>query len=189
MTKGSALHILAFAGSLRARSYNRALLHAAAELAPESLQIEVFDLADIPLYNGDLDTDALRPAPVRRFKDAITESDGVLIAMPEYNYGVPGVLKNALDWASRPGFKSPMAAKPAAIMGASPGASGTMRGQEHLKTNLMALLARLFPHPGVAVAQAASKFDDNLRLTDENTRAFLKTFLAGYEDWVRILTR
>ncbi|MDZ4701116.1 MAG: NAD(P)H-dependent oxidoreductase [Rhodothermales bacterium] len=181
----SPLHILGFAGSLRARSFNRALLNAAAELAPESLKITVFDLSDIPLYNGDLDTDERRPESVRRFKTAITDANGVLIATPEYNYGVPGVLKNALDWASRPGFKSPMVYKPAAIMGASQGASGTMRGQENLKTNLLAMLASVFPHPGVAVSQAASKFDDALRLKDSTTRDFIHEFLSGFGGWVR----
>ncbi len=181
----SPLHILGFAGSLRARSYNRALLNAASELAPQSLQIDVFDLGDVPLYNGDLDTDERRPESVRQFKAALAEADGILIAMPEYNYGVPGVLKNALDWASRPSFKSPLVHKPAAIMGASQGASGTMRGQEVLKINLLAMLASVFPHPGVAVSKTASKFDDALRLNDEPTRDFIRQFLSGYEGWVR----
>ena len=181
----SPLRVVGMAGSLRRRSFNRALLRAAQELAPETLQIDVFDLAPIPLYNADLDTDADRPEPVARLKAAIDEADAVLIATPEYNYGVPGVLKNALDWASRPGFRSPMAGKPVGFMGASPGASGTMRGQERLKLVLLGMIAQVFPHPGVAVRDARQKFDDDLRLTDEDTRAFLRKHLAAFEAWIR----
>ncbi len=179
------LRLLGLAGSLRARSYNRALLEAARDLVPEDVRLDLFDLAPIPLYNADLDNDTDRPEPVNRLKAAIREADGVLIASPEYNYGVPGVLKNALDWASRPGFRSPMARKPTGLMGASPGASGTMRGQEQLKLNLLGMIALVFPHPGVAVTRAADKFDDDLRLTDEATRDFLRTYLADFTAWVR----
>jgi chromate reductase len=179
------LTIAGLAGSLRERSFNRALLRAARELAPAGVQVEIFDLASIPLYNADLDTDEARPEPVRRLKAAIDAAGAVLLVSPEYNYGVPGVLKNAIDWASRPSFRSPMAYKPTGIMGASKGASGTMRGQEQLKLNLLGMAAQVYPHPGVAVRQAAGKFDDALHLTDEATREFVQQYLARFADWAR----
>lgn len=179
------LKVLGMAGSLRSGSFNRALLAAAVELAPEGMALEVFDLADIPLYNGDLDTDDARPDPVRALKSGIAAADAVLVVSPEYNYGVPGVMKNALDWASRPGFRSPMAGRPTGIMGASGGASGTMRGQEQMKLSLLGMGAQVFPHPGVAVARAAERFDDDLVLTDEKTREFVAKYLGGFAEWVR----
>jgi chromate reductase len=173
------------AGSLRSGSFNRALLAAAVELAPEGMELEVFDLADIPLYNGDLDTDEVRPPPVTALKSAISASDAVLLVSPEYNYGVSGVMKNALDWASRPSFKSPMAQRPTGIMGAAPGASGTMRGQEQVKLALLGMAAQVFPHPGVAVSRAGDRFDDDLKLTDEKTREFVSKYLEEFAAWVR----
>ena len=179
------LRVLGVAGSLRDGSLNRALLRAAAELAPEGMRIEPFELDEIPLYNGDLDRDGVRPEAVERFKAAIAEADGLLIATPEYNYGIPGVLKNAIDWASRPALRSPLAGKPVAGMGAAPGVIGTARGQEHLKLLLLATQSLVMPHRGVAVNRAAEKFDDAGRLTDEETRAFLGDFLAAFRDFVR----
>jgi chromate reductase len=162
------------------------LLRAAIELAPEGLRIEPFDLAEIPLYNGDLDRDDIRPAAVERFKGAIAEADAILIATPEYNYGLPGVLKNAIDWASRPGFKSPLAGKAAVGMGAAPGVVSTARAQEHLKLSLLSTLAVVMPHPGVQVNHAADKFDAEGSLTDEKTRAFVARFLTEFRDFARI---
>jgi chromate reductase len=179
------VRVLGIAGSLRRKSYNRSLLAAAAELAPTSMSIETFDLADVPLYNGDLDTDEARPEPVRRLRDAVAAADAVLIASPEYNHSVPGVLQNALDWASRPGGRSPFAGKPVAIMGTSPGPVGTARGQQVLKLVVLSLLAHLIPHPGVVVNMAGEKFDADGRLVHEPTRAFLATFLAELEAWGR----
>src|SRR5712691_36275 len=127
------MRVLGIAGSLRRGSYNRALLEAARSLAPAGMEIDIFDIRTIPLYDGDLDQDATRPADVQRFKQAIKDADAVLIASPEYNFSVPGVLKNAIDWASRPAFTSVFVEKPVAIVGASPGAVGTARAQEHLK--------------------------------------------------------
>lgn len=175
------LRVLGVAGSLRAGSINRALLRAAAELAPDGMDVDTFDLAGIPLYDGDLDRDGERPEAVERFKEAIA----LLIATPEYNYGVPGVLKNAIDWASRPAGRSPLAGKPVAGMGAAPGAIGTARAQEHLKLHLLATLSLVMPHPGVVVNHAAAKFDAEGRLTDETTSQFLQDFLAAFRDFVR----
>src|SRR4051794_12733755 len=117
---GEKLHLLAFAGSLRRRSFNRGLIRAAVEVVPAGIEIETFDLAPIPLYNGDVEEQGL-PQPVADFKDKIRAADALLIATPEYNYSIPGVLKNAIDWASRPPTPSPLQRKPVALMGASAG--------------------------------------------------------------------
>src|SRR5690349_20993259 len=116
--------ILAFAGSLRRNSINRGLLEAAKEAAPEGVEIEIYDISNIPLYNDDLNP-ANPPEPVRDFKNRIKEADAIMIATPEYNYSIPGVLKNALDWASRPLTDNALRQKPAAILGATGGISGT----------------------------------------------------------------
>ena len=179
------MRILGIAGSLRAGSYNRALLAAAAELAPEGVRIEPWErLREVPPYDADEDTDERRPESVRDLKRALTEADGVLIATPEYTYGIPGVLKNALDWASRPGYASPLARKPAGMMGASGGAIGTARAQMHLREVLYASLVRVMPHRGVLVGGAKQKFADG-RLTDEPTREFLASYLRELADFVR----
>jgi chromate reductase len=177
------LRILGIAGSLRRDSYNRKLLAAAAGLAPEPLRIEVFDLIDVPLYNGDLDLDGQRPEAVERLKKAISETHGLLIASPEYNHSVPGVLQNAIDWASRPGGKSAFVGKPVAIMGASPGAIGTARAQQALKLVLMSTLALVMPHPGMVVGQVAEKISPEGGLVHEPTRKFLEAFLRDLRDW------
>jgi len=180
------LRVLGLAGSLRARSYNRALLAAAQEEAPPGLTLEVHDLAEVPLYNGDLDTDALRPEPVERLKEAIARADALLIATPEYNHGVPGVLHNALDWASRPARRSPLAGKPVGVVGAATGAIGTARAQEQLKLLLLSTLALPVPASGVLVGHAAEKFTEG-HLTDERTRAVLRQYLHALEAWSRRL--
>jgi chromate reductase, NAD(P)H dehydrogenase (quinone) len=178
------MKILGIAGSLRRASYNRALLEAARELCPESMLLDTFDLDDIPLYNADWDVDGLRPAPVDRIKAAVTAADGLLIATPEYNHSVPGVLQNAIDWVSRPAMKSPLVNKPVAIIGASPGAIGGARGQQQLKLVLISTLALVMPHPGVVVGQAPEKFDASGALVHEPTRMFLAAFLEDLETWV-----
>jgi chromate reductase len=174
---------MGIAGSLRRGSYNRSLLDAARELAPASMTIVHFPLDEIPLYNADYDEDHLRPPEVARLKQAVAESDAVLIASPEYNHTVPGVLQNAIDWASRPGLKSPLAGKPVAIMGASLGVVGTARAQQQLKLALMSTLALVMPHAGVLVGQAAQKFDASGALVHEPTRHFLAAFLVDLEKW------
>jgi chromate reductase len=181
----SPVRVLGIVGSLRRGSYNRRLLEAARELAPEAMRIELFDLADIPLYNGDLDTDAERPVVVDRLKRAVADADAVLIATPEYNHSVPGVLQNAIDWISRPAGKSPLAGKPVAIMGASTGALGAARAQQQLKLVLLSTLAALMPHAGVAVGQAKEKFDSAGRLVHEPTRQFLAGMLRELDAWAR----
>jgi chromate reductase len=178
---------MGIAGSLRRGSYNRWLINAALELAPPLLTIVTFPLDEIPLYDADYDADHLRPPEVTLLKQTLAESDALLIATPEYNHSVPGVLQNAIDWASRPGLKSPLVGKPVGIMGASAGAFGTARAQQQLKLVLMSTLALVMPHPGVLVAQAADKFDASGALVHEPTRQFLAKFLTDLEAWVRRL--
>lgn len=175
--------VVGFAGSLRRASYNRALLQAAAELAAPRLHVVIHDLSPVPLYNGDVE-DAGVPTAVTELRNAVRQADALLIATPEYNHGVPGVLKNTIDWLSRPPRDSSLNGKVAAIMGASPGMTGTARSQTQLRqafvfTNTYALL-----QPEVLVARAHEKFDANGHLTDQSTRDFLKTFLAGFADLI-----
>ena len=178
------LRVAGIVGSLRVASYNGWLLRAAAELAPSELSIAPFGLAEIPLFNQDLE--ALGdPAPVAALRAALRDADAVLIASPEYNYGVPGVLKNAIDWISRPPGQAPFHRKPVAIMGAGPGGSGTMRMQPQLRITLQAIGAYAMPKPEVAVASCRDKFDAEGRLTDEKTRDHLKGFLIAFADWTR----
>ena len=177
------MKILGVAGSLRSASYNRGLLTAAGELAPASMTIVRFELDGIPLYNADLDSDERRPAEVTRLKAAVADADALLIATPEYNHSLSGVLQNAIDWVSRPGGKSPLNAKPVAIMGASTGAIGTARAQQQLRLVLSSTLSLVMPHGGVAVGKAGDKFNADGVLTDEPTRQFLTSFLNDFAAW------
>lgn len=161
--------VLGFAGSLRQASFNRALLRAAQEMAPATLQIEIFDLVVIPFYNADVEAQG-DPEPVRAFKDAIRLTDAVLIATPEYNYGIPGILKNAIDWASRPAGKSVLRGKVVAIMGASPSMTGTARAQEQVRQAIHSCGGHAVPLPEVLVSSAPERFDPELRLKDERSR-------------------
>lgn len=182
-TPPSPLRVLGFAGSLRAASYNRALLRAAQERAPEGLQIEIFDLADIPLYNGDVEEKG-DPAPVAAFKTAIREADAILIVTPEYNHGVPGVLKNAIDWASRPPRTAPLGGKLAGVIGASPGMVGSARAQTQLRQAFNFTNTDAMRQPEVIVSRAHEKFDADGRLSDEATGTFLQQFLVAFHTWV-----
>lgn len=175
--------ILGFAGSLRSGSYNRALLRAAAEEALEGMSIEIFDLANIPLYNQDVE-DQGDPEPVAEFKEAISRCDGVLISTPEYQHGMSGVLKNALDWASRPAGRSVMKGKPVAIMGASPSPIGTARSHLQLRHTLNYLQADMVFRPEVLVAQAREKFDEEGRFTDEPGRRSMAELLEALAEKV-----
>lgn len=174
----------AFAGSLRKASYNRALLRAAVELAPPSMEIDVLDLAEIPLYNADIEA-AGDPPAVAGFKRRIGAADGLLIATPEYNHGVAAVTKNAVDWASRPARASVLDRLPVATLGATPGRSGTARGQSQLRQAFGFTNSFWMPQPEVLVASAGEKFDAEGRLTDEPTREHLGRFLHAFGDWVR----
>lgn len=178
------VHIVAFAGSLRKASYNRALLAAAAELAPPTLTLEVFDLIDVPLYNADVEAEGDPPAVVG-LKQAIAAADGVLIATPEYNHGVPAVTKNAVDWASRPPRGAALGGKPVGIIGASPGQTGSARGQSQLRQAFEFTNSYCMPQPELLVFRSHEKFDEAGRLTDEATRTYLGRYLTAFEAWVR----
>jgi len=170
------VRILGIAGSLRTQSYNRALLSAARELLPEGVELVDFPLLGLPFYDGDVEA-AGDPTSVTALKDAIREADAILIATPEYNRGVPGVLKNAIDWASRPPLASPLAGKPVAIVGASTGRSGTARAQEQLRSALEFTRADVIQDPEVLVPEAFLLFDESGRLEDEETRVQLAELL------------
>lgn len=178
------LVVCAFAGSLRRDSYNRALLRAVQELAQDSLDIRVFDrLQDVPLYNADVEAEG-DPEAVQALKNAIREADALLIATPEYNHSVPGVLKNAIDWCSRPPLKSVLAGKPAGIIGASPGMTGTARAQSALRQSFVFTDTPAMLQPEFLLGRAKEKFDDSGQLTDEATRTFLTKYLLAFEVWV-----
>lgn len=174
--------ILAISGSLREGSINRQLLESARELAPDGVEVRPFGLEVLPLYNGDLDRPGAWPEGVLAFADALRSADGVLIATPEYNHVFPGVLANALDWASRPlGGTSPLRGKPVAVIGASPGMVGTARAQDHLKFVLMTIGAQLPPIAGLLVGKALGKMEDG-RFTDEQTLRRLQAFMEAFSE-------
>jgi chromate reductase, NAD(P)H dehydrogenase (quinone) len=186
-TANGRLVVCGIAGSLRRGSYNLALLRAAQGLAPEGMDVRIFDrMAEIPLYNQDVEADG-DPEPVRALKLAIEEADALLIATPEYNHGVPGVLKNAIDWASRPPRGSVLAGKPAALFGASPGVTGTARAQSQLRQAFVFTDTPALPQPEILVYRAHEKFDAEGRLTDEKTREFVGRLLRDLADWTRRL--
>ena len=177
------IHVLGIAGSLRAGSFNRHLLQAAVELAPDGMEISHFErLGDIPPFNQDVEAKG-DPEPVVAFKRAIAEADALLIATPEYNYGVPGVLKNALDWASRPAGKCVLQRKPTALMGASPGAQGTARSQLQLRQMFVFTETYVLPKPEIYVARAHERIDATGRVTDEVTRRLIGELLQALAAW------
>ena len=179
------LKILGFAGSLRVGSYNKSLLRAAGELLPNDAILEIFDLVDIPPFNQDIEMDM--PPKVKEFKSKIGEADAILIATPEYNYSVPGGLKNAIDWASRPYGDNSFDGKPVAIMSASPGMLGGVRAQYHLRQSFVYLNMYPVNGPDVIVNFAQQKFDANGNLVDQNTRKFLGQLLQNLVNWTRRL--
>ena len=183
ITHNQTINILAFAGSLRKGSYNKALLKAAENLAPAAMNITIFDLEGIPLYNADIEAQG-DPDRVVAFKKAIREANGLLIATPEYNHGVPAVTKNAIDWASRPAKKAPLNEKPVGILGASPGMTGSARGQSQLRQAFEFTNSYCMPQPEILVYRAHQKFNDNGSLTDDTTAKYLKKYLEALQDWV-----
>jgi chromate reductase, NAD(P)H dehydrogenase (quinone) len=177
------IRILGIAGSLRRESYNRAALRAATQLVPEGATLDVFELDGIPAFNQD--EEQKPPAKVAELKRRIRETDAILIVTPEYNYSIPGVLKNAIDWASRPYGDSAWSGKPAAIMGASVGTIGTARAQYHLRQ--MFVFLNVFPinQPEVMIGNAAERFDAQGNLTDATTKDFIRQLLHNLVDWTR----
>jgi len=177
------VRILGIAGSLRRESYNRAALRAATELVPEGASMETFELDGIPGFNQDEEKNP--PAKVTELKKRIREADAILIVTPEYNYSIPGVLKNAIDWASRPYGDSAWNGKPAAIMGASVGTIGTARAQYHLRQ--MMVFLNMFPinQPEVMIGNASERFDSQGNLTDDATKKFIRQLLQNLVEWTR----
>ncbi len=179
--------ILGIAGSLRKDSYNRAALRAAKALVPDGVNLETFDLAGIPPFNQD--EDAHPPDRVVLFKQRIRAADAILIVTPEYNYSIPGVLKNAIDWASRPYGDSAWEGKPVAIMGASMGPLGSARAQYHLRQCFVFLNMYPINRPEVMIINAAQRFDAQGNLTDEHSKANIQKLLAALVDWAKQLDK
>ena len=177
------LKVLGLSGSLRGGSYNTATLRAAQSLAPEGMQIEIGDISGIPLYSEDAQAVGF-PEAVQRLGEAIGEADALIIATPEYNYSIPGALKNAIDWLSRLP-NQPFANKPLAIVGASMGGLGTARAQYHLRQVLVFLDVHVMNKPEVMIGAAHQKFDQNGQLTDAGTREFLGTALEALDQFAR----
>ena len=180
-----AIRVAGIAGSLREGSFNKGLLRAAAELAPAAgMEIAIYvRLGDIPPYNEDVFVKG-DPEPVADLKKFIGGADALLIATPEYNYGVPGVLKNAIDWASRPAGKSVLNRKPAALMGCSPGLGGTIRAQHALRQSFVFTETYVMSQPEIKIPSAAPLFDTGARLTDVTTRQYIKKFLDAFAVWI-----
>ena len=181
------MNVIGVSGSLRKGSFNTAALRAAQGLAPEGMTIEVAQIGDLPLYN-DVVRAAGFPPPAERLRAQLAAADAILLVTPEYNYSISGVLKNAIDWASRPPSQ-PFEAKPVAIMGASPGLFGSARAQYHLRQMLIFLNAMPLNRPEVMIGQAQNKFDADGNLTDEPTREFIRKLLVALRDWTERLKR
>jgi chromate reductase len=173
--------ILGFAGSLRKNSFNKSILRASVELCPENAKLEIFDLEGIPPFNQDLENQP--PEKVRNFKEKIKAADAILIATPEYNYSIPGVLKNATDWASRPYPDNAFEDKPVAIMSASTGMLGGSRAQYHLRQTFVFLNMYPINYPEVIVSFAKEKIDKDGKLTDEKTREKIRELLESLIAW------
>ena len=180
------LNILGIAGSLRRDSYNRAALRGARELVPDGAKLDIFELNGIPCFNQD---DELQPpAKIIELKTQVRAADAILFVTPEYNYSIPGVLKNAIDWASRPYGDSAWTGKPVAIMGASIGMFGTARAQYHLRQVFVFLNMHPLNQPEVMIAKAAERFDANGNLTDEKTKDLIRQLLQDLVAWTRRLS-
>jgi chromate reductase len=175
--------ILGFAGSLRKDSYNKALLHAAKKLVPKDAKLEIFDLEGIPPFNADLE--GKMPQRVKEFKAKIKAADAILIATPEYNYSIPGVLKNAIDWASRPYGDNSFEGKPVAMMSASTGMLGGARAQYHLRQAFVFLDMRPINRPEVIVPFASEKIDKKGQLIDKETEERIMKLMKSLVDWTR----
>lgn len=183
----STLKIIGFAGSLRKNSYNRSALRTAEALAPSDVKIEIFDLNGIPLFNEDDESNP--PKIVTEFREKISAADAVLIVTPEYNYSIPGVLKNAIDWASRPYGQGALVGKPAAIMGTSVGMLGTARAQYDLRRSFVFLNMYVLNQPEVMIPFAAKVFDEKGNVTDDKTRNKIKELVQALADWTRKLKK
>lgn len=177
--------ILGLAGSLRRASFNAGLLRAAADLAPAGVSVEIGDISDVPLYNADDETAHGLPASVQRLQAQLDAADGLLLVTPEYNNGIPGVFKNAVDWMSRGPGLAMFVGKPVAVLGASPGGFGTVLAQDHWLPVLRTLRAELWAEGRMIVSRASGLFNDKGDLTDDKTRDQLAAFVAGFAGSLR----
>lgn len=177
------IRILGISGSLRRKSYNRAALRAAQKLVPDDAVLDIFELDRIPVFSED--DEKQPPAKVVEFKKRIREADAILFVTPEYNYSIPGVLKNAIDWASRPYGDNAWANKPAAIMGASIGRLGSARAQYHLRQVFVFLNVLPVNQPEVMIGNAAASFDVEGNLTDETAKKLVRQLLENLIHWTR----
>jgi chromate reductase len=185
MSSTTPVSILGIPGSLRKASYNKAALRAAQELLPAGVTLEILDLDGIPPFNED--DERVLPARVVELKARIRETDAIMIATPEYNYSVPGVLKNAIDWASRPYGDNAWDGKPVALMGASPGSQGTARAQYHLRQTFVFLNMYPLNRPEVMISNAPQRFDAQGHLADEGLRTRIRQLLEALVAWTRRL--
>jgi chromate reductase, NAD(P)H dehydrogenase (quinone) len=178
------IHVAGICGSLRAASFNKGLLQAAVELAPAGMEISIYTrLGEIPPYNDDVFQKG-DPEPVADMKKFVGGADALLISTPEYNYGVPGVLKNAIDWASRPSGNCVLNRRPAALMGCSPGLGGTIRCQHALRQTFVFTETYVMLQPEIKIPSVTPMFDTTGRLSDENTRQHIKKFLDAFLLWI-----
>lgn len=183
------MDIVGIAGSIRTGSFNAALLEASKELAPADISISTFSLTGVPLYNSDLDETfggGPYPRTVELLRRAVSDADGLLLVTPEYNWGPSGVIKNAVDWLSRPANASPLYHKPIALMGTSPGPAGTGRAQLQLRQCLLSTRSHVLLEPDVQLGGAAKLFDDDLRLADEKARGSVAAQLRAFRDWIAL---
>src|SRR5215472_2179083 len=184
MSEAKGIAVLGICGSLRSGSHNKALLRTAIELKPAGMTIETADIGSIPLYNEDVRALGF-PPPVEKLRAQIAAADALT---PEYNYSMSGVLKNSIDWASRPPDQ-PFAGKPVAMMGAGAGMAGTARAQYDLRRSCVFLDMHPLNKPEIFVGQAQTKFDEQGRLTDDTARGFIRDMLVNLEKWTRLISR
>lgn len=178
------IHLAGISGSLRKGSFNTALLKSCVQFLPEGVTLEILSI-ELPLYNGDLDLPIVkdRPIKVTAFRESLAKADGLVIASPEYNYSIPGVLKNAIDWASR-GADSPLLKKPVALMGATPGMWGTVKMQLAFLPVFQFLDMKPVQKPEIVIGQAANKFNEAGELTDETAKTFVKQKLENLKELI-----
>jgi len=183
MSDVGGIKVLGICGSLRKGSFNMAALRTAIELRPTGMTVEVADISQFPLYNEDVRQQGF-PPPVQKLREQIAAADALLFACPEYNYSMSGVLKNAIDWASRPPDQ-PFAGKPCAILGAAAGMAGSARAQGDLRRSMVFLDMHPLNKPEVLIGQAQTKFDENGNLTDEAAKGFIRDMMAALDRWTR----
>ncbi len=181
------MQLLALSGSLRKESFNTKLLYAAEKCLQQDVKFVFADCAGIPLYNSDIDNE-IKPEPVIKLLQAIVDCDGILIATPEYNYSIPGVLKNTIDWVSRPAYKSVLAGKPAGILSAAKGPVGGAQSQGHLRQVFSATLTPVVPSPPFFLPMAQDKFDEAGVLIDDGVRHRLDRYMKDFIAWIALLS-